>query len=133
MLLTARLLQDVGGVNVFRPADRIAFTEGDPQDVYFQLVDASLDTDLKPSGRRYAPAAGAVLQVTVISIDSSKQFTRVASQPFPQDPSIWKLSILSSDKVAGTVSLGFQLTEGGAVRTGRLQPALDVRSQSTYA
>ena len=63
MLLSARMINNVGSVNAFEWAQEVEFTAGDTQDVYFQLVDASVDKatqGFKPGGRRYAPAAGAI-------------------------------------------------------------------------
>lgn len=118
MLLSARILTDVSGVNAFVFTDAVEFTEGDGPTIYFQLIDASLDRDLRPAGRRYMAASGAMLEVVVHSIDDAKKVTRYASQPFPQDPSIWALALTSTDKVKGTCSLKLTLTEGSKVTRG---------------
>lgn len=118
MLLSARPLRDVQSVNSFRYCNQLQFTEGDVLTVYFQLIDAGLDLSTEgynPAGRRYMPAAGAVLTVTVDSINSAKKITRVATQPYAQDPSIWSLSILSTDTVRGTLPLKLSLNEAGKI------------------
>ena len=51
MLLSARILSDVGGVNIFEVADKAQFTQGDETTVYFQLIDAGLDTPAKGLAR----------------------------------------------------------------------------------
>jgi hypothetical protein len=118
MLLSARPLKDVQSVNSFRYANQLQFTEGDVLTVYFQLVDASLDRadeGFNPAGRRYMPAAGAVLTVTVDSNNAAKKITRSATQPYVQDPSIWALSVLSTDTIRGTLPLKVSLNEAGKI------------------
>lgn len=131
MLLSARFLNDVANVNSFEHADVAEFTEGDPASVYFVLIDASLDKAIDgfmPSGRRYVPIAGATLQCTVESIDDDKQIVRFATQPFPQDGSIWRLDFLATDKIRGTANLRFKLTEGSIVRSGIVINGLRIHS-----
>ena len=131
MLLSCRMLQDVSGVNSFEYAEAAEFTEGDAASVYFQLIDRSKDarsSGFVPSGRRYMPAAGATLEVVLDHLDDGKKVTRAASQPYPQDPSIWKLDVMASDKVLGTVTMRLALTEGAVVTRGSLAAALLVRA-----
>ncbi len=131
MLLSCRMLLDVGSVNTFKYVQRVSFTAADPQTVYFQLLDASLDTSadgFSPPGRRYMPAAGASLSVVLDSIDISKRITRTATQPFASDPSIWSVSVLASDTIKGTVNLKLALTEGTVIRRGALLGAIGVEA-----
>lgn len=121
MLLTLRPLNDVGSVNSFSYAQAFEFTEGDGPALYFQLIDASLDTANKgfmPSGRRYVPATGATLQCIVTNINNANVVTRFASQPFTQDPSIWLLQLQPTDYVRGTADIKLTLTEGTKVTRG---------------
>ena len=131
MLLSARPLRDVQSVNSFRYANQIQFTEGDVLTFHFQLIDASLDRSdegYNPPGRRYMPAAGAVLTVTLDSINTVKKITRVATQPFTNDPSIWAVSIMSTDVVRGTIPLKFSLNEAGRVTNGMVNNFIMVSS-----
>lgn len=121
MMLSCRLLKNVDGVNSFDAATEVTFTEGDAASVYLQLVDE--DTKLG----RYMPAVGATLEVTLDNLDSAKRVVRAATQPFAQDPSIWKVDVLPTDKVAGTVTLRLKLTEGLKVTRGSKKAALLVR------
>jgi hypothetical protein len=121
MLLSARILQNVTGVNDWEVADEVRFTEGDSLYVFLMLTDLNKDKDIqriRPSGRRYVPATGATLQVTVQSIDSAKTLVRIAVQPFANDPSIWKFQIMSTDSLRGTYSIKLALTEGATVTHG---------------
>lgn len=134
MILSARILNDVQGVNSFEAADVGEFTAGDQASVYLQLIDASLDKSLagfKPSGRRYIPATGAVLQVVVTSIDDATKITRLAVNPYPTDDrSIWRIDFTSADLIQGTASLQLVLTEGAVVRRGLVKNALRIASQT---
>jgi hypothetical protein len=130
MLLTARPLTDVQGVNTFRPDTQLSWTAGDTVDLYFQLVDASLDLSNQgflPPGRRYMPAAGATLSCVVENIDNAKKVTRFATQPYATDGSIWKLALTSADtNITGTPQLRLTLTEGTKVTHGLLKLGLKV-------
>jgi hypothetical protein len=105
-------------------------TEGDSLDVYFQLVDLSRDRAVDgfvPEGRRYVPAAAATLTVVLQNIDDARKVTKTATQPYSQDPSIWKFSISSSDTIRGTVNAILTLTEGSKVTKGLLSNAIGVQ------
>lgn len=136
MLLACRFLVDVANVNSFDAvAPSISMNAGDTQALYFQLVDASVDRKdqgFNPPGRRYIPVAGATVSVTFTNTDTgpdvcvtefggkrinpSVQATvaRAASNPFAQDTSIWKVQILGTDALKGTVNVAFTLTEPGS-------------------
>lgn len=130
MLLSARMLNAVAGVNSFEIVDSARFSQGDTVTIYFQLVDSSLDTSSRgfsPSGRRYIPATGATLQVILTNIDDAVQVVRYATVAYPADDrSIWSVSVLSSDKIAGTADMVLKLTEGGVITNGRLIAALRI-------
>jgi hypothetical protein len=129
------MLSSVGSVNDFEYVDEIEFTEGDAVRVYFQLIDAAKDKPLqqfKPAGRRYVPADGATLKVTLANIDDAKGVTeRVAVQPYPGDASIWYVDVAATDAVRGTVDMVLKLTEGVKVTRGKLPAALNVSNQGT--
>lgn len=126
MRLGIQPLIDVSDVNKFRYATEIKATTGDALDLFFQLVDLDKDPQSKSEypGLRHMPAADLetlALTVTFKNIDDAKQFVRVASQPFNEDPSIWKVSILATDPLTGTVNLKFVLTEDTSVYTASLK------------
>lgn len=130
MLLSARFLIDVANVNSYEHASAVEFNEGDTQTIYLQLIDASVDRaeqGFSPAGRRYMPPADTTLRVQLLNIDDEKKITRFASQPFPEDPSIWAVSILPSDPLKGTVSMAFVLTEEDRTLNASLVPGLVLR------
>lgn len=120
MLLACRFLIDVAGVNSFEYSQSPEWYEGDSQTLYLQLIDASLDRPEEgfvPAGRRYIPVANAILTVTLVNIDSAKVVERVATQPFTQDGSIWRIEILPTDPLKGSINVKLKLEEGvGAVK-----------------
>ena len=134
MILSCRILEDVADVNHFRYASEVRFTEGDGADIFFQLIDSSQDRNdqgFNPSGRRYAPAAGATLQIVVDTLNDAKKVTRYATQPFANEPSIWKLTLLPTDAIRGTASLRLLLTEGVKVTRGSAIGVIAIDPQAT--
>lgn len=136
MLLSASFLTQVADVNNFAESAKIQMTEGDTLDVYLQLRDLSVNpasSGYNPAGRRYVPVVGASLQVTIDSLDDTRKVVKFAAQPFAQDPSIWKFTILSTDKIVGTHPMKLVLSEAGKVTTGILNNAVLAYSQSYVA
>lgn len=130
MLLSALFLQDVGDVNTFSYTTDVTFGLGDATVIYFQLIDASVfrpEKGFVPGGRRYMPEDGATVTITFGNIDDAKKVTRVASQPFDEDPSIWSVNVLSSDAIqAGSIDFKLVLNEGGTIHTGRVTNCIKV-------
>jgi hypothetical protein len=117
--LAVRPLIDVQGVNDYIEAQQLEMNLGDIADFYFQLVDMEKNLQqhgYSPPGLRYFPATGATMAVTFLNLNAAKQFVRTATQPF-DDSSIWKVPLLATDPLAGTVSIKIVLTEGSTVRT----------------
>jgi len=132
VLLSCRFLNDVQSVNSFEPAAQIEFSAGDSQVLFLQLIDSSLDRadqGFSPAGRRYVPPAGTTMAVTFANIDDAKKFTRSASQPYAQDPSIWSVPILGTDGLRGTVNLSLVLTEPSRVLNARFATGAVLRVQ----
>ncbi len=119
MILSCRFLTDVGGVNTFQVISAAEMYAGDTQNLYIQLTDESVDrTDqgFSPRGRRYCPPAGSTLSITFKNVDDAKVVPRAAVQAYPAlDASIWYVPILSSDPLAGSVTMSAVLTEPGPV------------------
>lgn len=133
MILGARFLTKVSNVNEFDYVQHLEFMEGDEQTFHIQLVDVTQDLDaqgFKPSGKRFVPPSGAALRVIVEVIDDGQKVERFCTNPFPEDRSIFRLEILSSDKLkAGTANLRLILTESdGSTRRGYVQGAFRIQS-----
>lgn len=119
MQLSCRFLNNVISANSFEYADAVEFSEGDTLSVFIQLIDVSLDKQaagFSPPGRRYMPAAGASLRVTLQNVNDSQVVNRTAVQAFPtSDPSIWSIPVLASDPFKGTVTIAATLVEPNGV------------------
>ena len=136
MLLSARLLSDVCGVNRYSYADNVVLMESDSATIYLQLVDISVEPNLRPEGRRYMPVALSTLAVTMKSHDTGATVSKTATQPFPQDPSIWSFDLTATNTLPGTDSLQLALSEptddpeAPKVTNGWVQSAITVRPLS---
>jgi hypothetical protein len=97
MLLSAQLLADVCDVNRYRTVNQVESRAGSTIDVYFRLVDREADKDASPPGRRFIPAANSTLVVSLKSVYPRKQLAFPATNPFPEDRSIWKFTISPND------------------------------------
>jgi hypothetical protein len=127
MLLSCSFLTQVADVNNFNESPKVLMTEGDTVDIWLQLKDMSqnpLTSGFNPPGRRYMPPVGATLQVIVDSLNTARKVVKFATQPFANDPSIWKVTLLPADKVVGTHALKLVLTEGGKVTNGVVSAAV---------
>lgn len=126
-LLGARFLTGVCSVNSFDYADRAQVSEGDTATVFLQLVDKLKDlpsAGFQPPYRRYVPAAGATLSVTLTSLDDARVVVKTATQPFVGDASIWSFPVSASDNLRGSVNMRLQLNQGGSLLYALIQPGL---------
>ena len=128
MFLGGRMLKNVQNVNSWEVANEVKLREGNAATVYFQITDEEQASDLMNGfGLRYMPASGSTMSVTISSINSANVLNKIATQPFPQDSSIWQFNILSTDK-ASQGNLMFSLTENGIVKTGVIAKAVVLQS-----
>jgi len=128
MLLGGRMLKNVQNVNSWQVATTLLLREGNATTVYFQIMDVEQASDINDEqGLRYMPAAGSTMTITISSINSANVITRIATQPFPLDTSIWQFSILATDKIAQG-NLTFTLTELGVAKTGVISRAIALQS-----
>ncbi len=132
MLLSAKPLINVADVNSWEVSTQVQFTQGDTLYVYFQLADFSKDRvtqGFNSPGRRYVPAEGATLAVTIpniVTAPTDLNVIKTAEQPFPGDLSIWRFQVTPADGLVGTYSLQLSLTENSVVTKGRMDNALSV-------
>jgi len=131
MLLSARPMTDVQGVNAFAYTPTVEMTQGNSTDVYFQLTDASVDlptSGANPPGRRFCPSPVATVQIIFKSIDNAVTVKRFAAPAFPtQDLSVWKVTIFPTDNLLGTYVMFIRITDGSTVTLGSVQMALQVQ------
>jgi hypothetical protein len=133
MLLSARPLKDVANVNSFEVDSSIDWTEGDQLTLYIQLIDASVDTSSQgynPAGRRYCAPATSTLTVIIENIDDTRKVTRVATQPYTGDASIWSLPIFSTDRIRGQPQVRLTLVTPSGTISGCVKGIVRVHSAS---
>ena len=97
---------------------------GDPNTLYFQLV------DLDQNSLRYLLGIGSSNQpysvtVTFPSLDNAKTITATAVQVDAADSSVWAVKILST-QLPGAGNVIFSITEGNSTRTFKVMNALSV-------
>lgn len=123
MRLSARPLKNVHSLNSFSYANQLFVSaeagEAEATDLFVQIV------DLDQEGIRYMPSSGAVLTAIFPALDDEDNVSRIAVQPFPQDPSIWRIPMLAGDMVSGG-NMIFAITEGGVTKKFVVQNALVV-------
>ena len=94
-------LNQVLDVNNFQPASEITLIRGNDSTLYFQIVDAGSFEDCVESYKRVMPQGTTIeVQVTFLDVDETFTIERMATQPFPDDKSIWSVEILSTDRLA---------------------------------
>lgn len=132
MRLSAKMLKNVSSVNHFEYSSTSFLSEGGTNDIYFQLVDLdkvyypAVDTSALPNNPvRYMPITGATVGVIFDSLFDDAEITLAASQPFAQDPSIWKVT-LAADEIPASGNFIFSLTEGASVKRAVVKNALNV-------
>ncbi len=126
MRLSAKLLVNWANVNQFdyTTINQWQIRAGDPNTLYFQLVD--LDQD----GLRYIPGVGmqnqpAGVVVTMPSIDNTKVLQFQAIQADANDASIWKV-VIASTQIPNTGNVIFNVMEGSASRSFSVMAGLSV-------
>lgn len=108
MLLSARMLVSVKDVNSYREVSEVQGRAGSTIDVSLQLID-------EETGRRFIPATGATLAVGIRSIDVHKRLVKSATNPFPDDRSIWRFSIDARDGIDAPVVPNGPITDWSLV------------------
>lgn len=121
MKLSVKFLKNVANVNTFQYASQWNISEGSSQVLYFQFID-KLKDDL-----RYMSQADTIDEVSVIflNIDEASEIIKTATQAFPDDKSIWTIT-LDSDEVPNSGAVKFSITEDGQERRFRVEQAIVV-------
>lgn len=135
MLLSAKPLKNVMNINSWQYCNAWMVSSGQPFDLYFQLVDLEKDTAISPKGGftdtniRYIPQGTTSAQVVFDALDDDEVITVNASQPFADDKSIWKISLLST-QVPNSGNVKVIVTEAGVVKSFIMKQAVSVISTS---
>lgn len=121
MRLNAKALKNVSSVNQWEYANEAHAQEGQVNDIYIQLVDLDKTPAIDKSVAlpdyplRYMPqyTTSVALEATFDSLDDSAKLSVLGSQPFAQDPSIWKFT-LSASQTPRSGNITFKLTLDGS-------------------
>lgn len=118
MQLSARVIKNYANINNFDYGTEWVHRAGDPNTLYFQIVDKDkLDgkTPIRYMAGVGAPNQPASIAVTFPSVDDAEELTIAATQVDSADGSIWKVDLTSS-QVPGSGSVQFAVTENTTVR-----------------
>jgi hypothetical protein len=119
MRLSARILKNVVNVNYWQHSNQAHVSEGQPNDVYIQLIDLDWSTKGSPEQSaafpqypiRYISQATSIgVKAIFLAIDDDEEFEVVGTQPFLDDKSIWKFE-LSAAQVPNAGNLKITVTE----------------------
>jgi hypothetical protein len=122
MRLSAKLVNNYANLNMFGYTNQWFVRAGDPNILYFQLVDLDQDGLRYLTGRAATPV---VVRVTFPSIDDSKTIQALATQVNAADGSLWQVNILPT-MIPGSGNVIFSVTEGNAARSFKVMNALSV-------
>lgn len=111
MRLSANILKNYVNVNSFWTDSQWSIRSGDPNTLYFQLV------DLDRESQRYVPTGTPVtMLITFPAVNPANVVTKIATQAAAGlDGSIWSFTVSATDKLfSGNVL--FSITEAGVTR-----------------
>lgn len=133
MRLGFRVLDSSSSLNNLQYLNQRIIVPGETTDIFVQLVDLNTVTDKSQWGTRVMPATGATLNATINSVNDAFTLSKVMTQPFAQDPSIWKFSLLATEtqNMAG-INMDLILTEGSNVSIARGFNVIIMSPQSPY-
>lgn len=111
MRLSAKVIKNYANINNFDYGSEWNHRAGDPNTLYFQVVD--LDKD----GQRFmlGLAGPASINVTFPSIDDDAELTIAATQVDAADSSIWKID-LTDTQIPASGNVRFAVTDNAVIR-----------------
>lgn len=126
MRLGLKMLDADSTVNDLKYLDEVDIYPGETATIMFQLVNNN-------TGVRYIPASGATLSVKMYSVNDVNNITKMATNPFPEDRSIWQftLNAIETQRISG-VNVELTLTEGANVRKAWGHAVIIVHPKSPY-
>ena len=120
MRLSCKIVKNYINNNSFDYANEWIIRAGEPNTLYFQLV------DLDQNNLRYMPT-NAPIAVSVIfsSIDDADKITAIAALADNADGSIWKI-VLSASQTPKSGNVVFQISENSVIRKFSVLNAMNV-------
>jgi hypothetical protein len=120
MRLSARILDNVANVNNWDHVSEAHISEGEVSSFHFQIINKSKD-DI----RYLTQAVAYSVTVSFPSIDDAEDFDVIATQPFSDDKSIWKVSLAAS-QVPSSGAFVVAIVEDGVERKFKVDQSLIV-------
>lgn len=120
MKFSVKFLKNVANVNTFQYTSQWSISEGYSHTLHFQLTD-KLKDDL-----RYLSQADEIsVSVIFLSIDETSEITKIATQSFSDDKSIWAIT-LDSTEVPNPGAIKIMVTEDAEEKIFRVEHAITV-------
>jgi hypothetical protein len=127
MRLGFEILKNVQNVNSFDEPESYTLYTGNPDTLYFRLV--NLDQKEECKYLRWIPLVGDTASVQFKGINCNDNLSKIAAQPFAvDDRSIWMVPILSGDIISAE---GMTVTLVSAGQTYTLLPVTQLVTTST--
>lgn len=134
MRLSARMLKNVVDVNHWQHSSQAYVSEGQPNDIFIQLIDLDWSTKDSPEQSAAFPQfpvryisqdAGISVKATFLAIDDDEEFEVTATQPFTDDKSIWKFTLTAS-QIPNAGNLLITVTENSVDKSFVVQSGVSV-------
>ena len=126
MRLGIQMLDSISTLNDLKFRNQIDILPGETSTVMFQLTNAD-------AGMRYMPGTGSSVGIVIKSVNKAFTLTKAATQPFPQDLSIWSFNLNATEtgSMAG-VNMFVTLTDGASVKKAVAQSVIVVAPHSPF-
>lgn len=132
MRLSAKIMKNIVDINHWQHANQAIIVEGQANSIYIQLVDLDWSTKASPEQsaafnqypiRYISQATTITVEMQFLNIDDAQEFSVSASQPFPDDKSIWKVD-LTSDQIPAAGNMIINVTEDSVVKSFVVKQAI---------
>lgn len=135
MRLGIRMLNNISTLNNLIYVNQVRINPGENYTVYFQLVDLDQqDPYQQKAPVRYIPIIGSTMNLNLTSINVLNNISKIPTNPFTDDRSIWSFNLASSDtQIAAGVNMSVTLTEGSNIRIANAPAVIIFGSQSVYS
>jgi len=134
MRLGVRMLNNTSTLNNLMYVNQVQINPGETYTVMFQIVDLDQRPSASSLPQRYIPITGSTMSITLTSIDQSRNISKIPSNPFVDDRSIWSFNLTAADTaIAAGVNMTATLTEGANIRIARSEATIIIGPQSTFS
>jgi hypothetical protein len=135
MRLGVRMLNNSSTLNNLMYVNQTRINPGETATIMFQLVDLDQqDVYQQKAPIRYIPLVGSQVTAALNSINQANNLSKIPSNPFTDDRSIWSFNLLASEtQTMAGVNMSVNLVEGSAVRVATAEAAVIVGPSSKYS